>query len=191
MSTPFLVRANSSPACRKGIPRQVKSMPAASRFWARATGSAAELRPLVPHHQQLIPQSKVVVGRNIADDLPRRVGRQRIRPAPGRHCAAHIPEGAGLALDIPRLPGVEAAPLMASRVLSRNCQFRPEHRQVVFDRLVAAQAAGPALPRLAVHQYCWPPGRLSRAARTALMVSTSYRPIRSKRKPSMWYSCAQ
>ena len=35
------------------------------------------------------------------------------------------------------------------------------------------------------------PGISSSAARTAFMVSTSIRPIRSKRKPSMWYSRAQ
>ena len=36
-----------------------------------------------------------------------------------------------------------------------------------------------------------PFGSASTEARTAFMVSTSIRPIRSNRKPSMWYSLAQ
>ena len=152
----------------KLLPRLQKGHPQAGEVDARRQTVLGQghrvrrrkLRPLVPHHQQLVPQGEVVVGGDVADDLARGVGRQGIRAAPGRHSAPHIPEGAGLALDIPRLPCVEAAALDGvPGVVAEDADPVREHGEVVLDRLVAAQAAGPALPGLAVHQDLLPAGQ--------------------------------
>ena len=120
-----------------------------------------KLRALVPHHQQLVPQGEVVVGGNIAHDLPRRVGRELVAAAPRRHRPADIPETAGSAFHVARFPRVEAAALDGvTGVVAEDADPVVQHGEVIFVGLVPAQGTSAALPRLAVHQDIPPAGEL-------------------------------
>ena len=122
---------------------------------------SGKLRVGVAHHQELIPQGKVVVGRNVADDLPRGVRRQLFTAAPRRHRSTDIPETPGLALHIARLPGIEAATLDGiPGVVAKDADALVQHVQVVLVGLVPVQGAAAALPRLTVHQNIPPAGQL-------------------------------
>ena len=119
-----------------------------------------ELRLFVADAEQLVPQGKVVVGGNVAHDLAGRVGRQTVAAAPCRHRCADIPEAAGLALHIARLPGIEAAALDGvPGVVAEDAHPLVEHGKVRLVGLVPVQLAGTALPRLAVQQDIPPAGQ--------------------------------
>ena len=112
-----------------------------------------ELRPLVAHAEQFVPQGEVVVGGHIAYDLAGGVGWQTVAAAPGGHRAADVPEAAGLALRIARLPGIETAALDGvAGVVAEDADALVQHGQVRLVGLVPVQLAAAALPRLTVHQ---------------------------------------
>ena len=106
------------------------------------------------------------MGGNIAHDLAGRVGRQTVTAAPCRHRAADVPEAAGPALHIARLPGVEAAALDGvAGVVAEDADALVQHGQIRLVGLVPVQLAAAALPRLAVHQDIPPAGqRIQRGA---------------------------
>ena len=111
------------------------------------------LRALVPDEKQFVPEGEVVVGGDIAHDLPGAVGRQGAAAAPGRDRRADIPQGAFLALHIARLPGVKTAALDGiPGVIAEDADPLVQHGQIVFVGFVPVEGADAALPGLAVHQ---------------------------------------
>ena len=88
------------------------------------------------------------------------VGRQTVAAAPGGHRAADVPEAAGFALHIARLPGIETAALDGvAGVVAEDADALVQHGQVRLVGLVPVQLAAAALPRLAVHQDIPPAGQ--------------------------------
>ena len=111
------------------------------------------LRVLVPDEKQFVPEGEVVVGGDIAHDLPGAVGRQGAAAAPGRDRRADIPQGAFLALHIARLPGVKTAALDGiPGVIAEDADPLVQHGQIVFVGFVPVEGADAALPGLAIHQ---------------------------------------
>ena len=126
-------------------------MPAASRFWASAAESAAVYSGRDEH--QLVPESEIVVGRDIADDLGGRMGGQLVAAAPRGHGPADVPEAARFALDVTRLPGVKTAALDdVAGVVAEDADALGQHGEVRLVSLVPVELAPAALPRLTVHQ---------------------------------------
>ena len=105
------------------------------------------------------------MGGNIVHDLAGRVGRQTVTAAPCRYRTADVPEAAGPALHIARLPGVEAAALDGvAGVVAEDADAIVQHGKIGLVGLVPVQLAA-ALPRLAVHQDILPAGqRIQRGA---------------------------
>ena len=107
----------------------------------------------VPDEHQLVPESEIVVGRDIADDLRGRMGGQLVAAAPRGHGPADVPEAARPALDVTRLPGVKTAALDdVAGVVAEDADALGQHGEVRLVGLVPVELAPAALPRLTVHQ---------------------------------------
>ena len=97
-------------------------------------------------------------------------------------------------LTKPACSAYSTCPLIESRVASQNQPMRRPSRPTppLFDRIVPGSTAESAADHGSPYSRIPRPfGSASTEARTAFIVSTSIRPIRSKRNPSMWYSRAQ
>ena len=107
----------------------------------------------VPDEHQLVPESEIVVGRDIADDLGGRMGGQFVAAAPRGHGPADVPEAARPALDVTRLPGVKTAALDdVAGVVAEDADALGQHGEVRLVGLVPVELAPATLPRLTVHQ---------------------------------------
>ena len=89
------------------------------------------------------------------------VGRQPVAAAPRRHGGTDVPEAAGSALHIPRVPGFKAAALDGvPGVVAEDADAVAEHGKVCLVCFVPVQLACAALPWLAVQQDVPPAGQI-------------------------------
>ena len=100
----------------------------------------------------------------------------------------------GLPLMKPGSSGLSAAPFIASLVLSQNIPISGgSFPKFTFNAWVkpGSIAVFPAAHGSPYTSFSPLPKRRSRAVRMRFIKSVSRSPIRSKRKPSIWYSSAQ
>ena len=124
-------------------------------------GGGGVVRFFVFDGHQLIPQSQIVVGRHIADDLAGGAGVDPVLQAPGPHRRADVPEGVLPALHIAGAARLEAVALDGvPGVVAEHPDPGAQHLEVGLVGLIPAQHTLPALPGLAVHQDLLAPRQL-------------------------------